>query len=116
VRDEDAGVAGRLGVYADYALAVQVLCDVGDEAVLPDDDDDVAGLEQEAGQVGPLYRAAPPRAGDGGGDGGDGILDELVAVRGASRSGLRTRLPICGRFPASSWTARASRVPWGSSR
>ena len=47
VCDEDAGVAVRLGVYADDGLAVEVLGHIGDQSVLSDDDDDVVGSEQE---------------------------------------------------------------------
>ena len=51
VADQDARVAAGLRVDADDRLPVEVLGDVGDQAVLADDDHDVLRGEQEPGQV-----------------------------------------------------------------
>jgi hypothetical protein len=79
VGDQDAGVAGGLGIDADDDLAVEVFGDVGDQTVLADGDDDVVGGEQEPGQVGPLDQTPAPVGGDGGGGRSDGGLHGLVA-------------------------------------
>jgi hypothetical protein len=43
MRDEDAGVAGRVGVDTDDRLLAQVFGDVGYQPVLADDDDESSG-------------------------------------------------------------------------
>jgi hypothetical protein len=48
---------------------------------LADGDDDVAGGESEAGQVGAFDHATPPVGGDGGGDRCDGGLNGFMAGR-----------------------------------
>ena len=60
VADQDAGVAAGLRVDADDRLPVEVLRDVGDQAVLADRDHDVLRREQEPGQVVAVDVAAPP--------------------------------------------------------
>ena len=77
---EDARIAAGLGVDADDDLAVEVLGDVGDEAVLADGHDDVARREQEPGQVVALDQPAVPVDGNGRGGRRDGGLHRVVAV------------------------------------
>ena len=79
VGHEDAGVPARERVDPDDGLRVEVLRRVGDEPVLPDDEDHVAGLEHEAGQIAPLDRCPPPVGRDTRRDVGERRADALVA-------------------------------------
>ena len=61
-------------------MPVQVLGDVGDQAVLADHDDDVLGREEERCEVGALDAATPPVERDRSGDSGQGGLHCAVPI------------------------------------
>jgi hypothetical protein len=79
VGDQDAGVAGGFGVDADDRLSIEVFGDIGDEAVLADDDGDVIGCEEESVEVASIDLASSPFEGDGAEDGDDGSVLGSVA-------------------------------------
>ena len=79
VRRQHAVVPLRLRVDAEHRLAGEVLGGVGDQPVLADRHHEVARLEDEAGQVGPVEPLAPPLGRDGPRDGRQRRLQPGVA-------------------------------------
>jgi hypothetical protein len=60
VRHEHPGIDAGQRVDADDGLDAEVLRGVGDEPVLSDDEHDVVGFEDEAGEVAAFDRGSPP--------------------------------------------------------
>ena len=96
--------------------------DVGDQAVLPDDHDDVVGREQEPGDVRPLEQAAPPVGRDRRGHLGQRRLLGLVALprprpgraRGCDRKNAAWPRVPCRASSSSSSVRRWTRTARGA--